>query len=133
MSKQTQSVSADSQKAQRKAPKRQSSNPGGSKKRRRAKSPKDWELIHPKAAGIDIGSREHWVAVPESCAQEHLRRFGTMTPQLEQMVEWLLEIGIEDVAMESTGMFWLPAYEMLQEAGMRVVLVDARQTRNVSG
>jgi transposase len=135
MSKQTNSVKGDSRKAQREAPKRKSSDRGGStKKRPRAgKAKTDWEVKHPAAAGIDIGSREHWVSVPKSRAQENVRRFGTTTPQLEEMVQWLQECGIENVAMESTAMYWLPAYEMLQEAGIGVELVDARQTRNVSG
>jgi transposase len=93
----------------------------------------DWEVKHPEAAGIDIGTREHWVAVGRGRAEVSTRRFGTCTPDLDEMIEWLRACGVKDVAMESTGMYWLPVYERLEEAGFEVILADARQTKNTSG
>jgi transposase len=69
------------------------------------KPAQDWELKQPNAAGVDIGSREHWMAVPKGRAEQTTRRFGSTTPELQKAVQWLLECGIEDVAMESTGMY----------------------------
>jgi transposase len=136
MSKRTKTATGNPPKAQRSAPKRKSSHSGGSKKRKKSapvKPEQDWELKRPNAAGIDIGSREHWIALPKGRAERSTRRFGATTPELKKAIEWLLECGIEDVAMESTGMYWMPLYEMLEEAGIRVILADARVTRNVCG
>jgi transposase len=107
---------------------------GGRGPKRRGPEPKaDWQIKHPEAAGIDIGSREHWVAVRPDRATPSRRRFGTCTPDLDELVQWLQECQVRDVAMESTGMYWLPVYERLEEAGFRVILVDARQTKNTAG
>jgi len=114
------------------APKRESRKGRGGRSRGPEPSA-DWQIRHPEAAGIDIGSREHWVAVREDRGQPGVRRFGTCTPDLEEMVQWLRECQVEDVAMESTGMYWLPVYEKLEEAGFRVILADARQTKNTAG
>ena len=114
------------------APKRKSSGRRGSP--RRGPEPReDWQIKHPDAAGVDIGSREHWVAVPGDRAQPSARRFGTCTPDHDEIIAWLRACGIEDVAMESTGMYWLALYERLEEAGFRVILVDARQTKGIAG
>jgi transposase len=88
-------------------------------------------IRHPKAAGIDIGSRDHWVSV--GGGPDTVRRFASHTLALEAMVDWLRECGIEDVAMESTGVYWVAAFERLAEAGFRVILVDARQTKHTAG
>lgn len=93
----------------------------------------EWEIRHPDAAGIDVGSRQHWVAAPRGRAKERVRCFGATTPELEKTVQWLKECGVKDVAMESTGMYWLPLYEKLEEASLRPILVDSRATRNVCG
>jgi len=116
------------------APKRPSRGRRGSKKPSRGPQPSaDWEVKHPDAAGIDIGTREHWVAVGGGRAKPSTRKFGTCTPDLEEMVAWLQACGIRDVAMESTGMYWLPVYERLEEAGFVVILADARQTKHIHG
>jgi len=85
-------------------------------------------------AGIDIGSTEHWVCGPEGADGERLVRvFGATTPQLEEMAVWLLEQGVTSVAMESTYIYWIPVYEVLEAAGLEVVLVNARMLHNVPG
>jgi transposase len=90
--------------------------------------------IQPNVAGIDIGSKEHWVCGPPGeDGRPNVRVFRTTTKQLEEMTEWLLELGVESVAMESTYIYWIPVYELLEEAGLEVVLVNARQMHNVPG
>jgi transposase len=101
--------------------------------------------LRPHAAGIDVHSREHWVCVGDSDPQDlaapmpagrlpaNVRKFGTCTADLEQLADWLTECGIKTVAMESTGVYWIPLFELLERRGFEVFLVDPRQTRQVSG
>ncbi len=104
-----------------------------SRKRKRSSSTA-LSRIHPQVAGIDLGSREHWVCAPEVTAgTPNVRTFGTTMPQLQQLVEWLLEQGVESVAMESTNVYWIPLYELLESCGIEVLLVNARQLRYVPG
>ena len=104
-----------------------------SKGKKRSKAPR-LVTIQPNVAGIDIGSEEHWVCgPPREDGQPNVRVFRTTTKRLEEMTEWLLELGVESVAMESTYVYWIPVYEMLEEAGLEVVLVNARQMHNVPG
>ncbi|MGH9557124.1 MAG: IS110 family transposase [Terriglobales bacterium] len=110
----------------------------GRQRDRRAKlKPQDWtlglEVVHPKAAGIDVGNSEHYVAIPPSLDAEPVRRFGCFTAELVALAEWLQERGIETVAMQSTGVYWIPLYEILSAHGLRVLLVNARDTRNMPG
>lgn len=90
-------------------------------------------LVHANAAGIDIGSREIWVAVPPDRAGEIVRCFGTFTPDLESLVDWLNACDIDTVAMESTGVYWIPLFEILEARGIRVYLVNARHVKHVPG
>jgi len=90
-------------------------------------------LAHPDAAGIDLGSREHWVAVPEDRDADHTQRFGTTTGELHRLATWLKSCAIRSVAMESTGVYWVPLYEVLEAAGFDVTLVSATHLRNVPG
>lgn len=92
-----------------------------------------WTVKHPHAAGIDVGSRSHFVAVGKGCAEECVREFGCHTEHLDEMAEWLLECGVQTVAMESTGVYWIAVYEVLQGRGLDVWLVNPKHTRNVSG
>ena len=85
------------------------------------------------AAGIDIGSRSHFVSVPEELDENPVREFAGFTGDLHQMADWLVEIGIQTVAMESTGVYWIPVYEILEARGLEVLLVDARHVKNVPG
>ncbi len=90
-------------------------------------------IVHANAAGIDIGSREIWVAVPPDRASETVRCFGTFTPDLESLADWLNACGIDTVAMESTGVYWIPLFEILEAGGIRVYLVNARHVKHVPG
>ena len=91
------------------------------------------ERIQPNAAGIDCGSEQHYVAVPSDRDPEPVRSFKTFTADLHRLADWLAACGIETVAMESTGVYWIPIYEILEERGLEVVLVNARHVKNVPG
>ena len=91
------------------------------------------ERIQPNAAGIDCGSRHHHVAVPVDRDPEPVRRFKTFTPDLYRMVDWLEACRIDTVAMEATGVYWIPIYDILEQRGFKVVLVNARHVKNVPG
>jgi len=108
-----------------------------SKKRgKRQKKVKDidaLEQINLNAAGIDIGAEEVYVAVPKGRDEESVRSFLTFTADLQQLADWLAFCGIETVAMESTGVYWIPLYEILESRGFEVYLVNARHIKNVSG
>lgn len=89
--------------------------------------------IEPNAAGIDIGHREHWCAVPSDRCEKPVRSFNTFTEDLDKMADWLQQCGIKTVAMESTGVYWIPAFQVLERRGFQVRLVNARHVKNVSG
>lgn len=95
--------------------------------------PKHLEHINQMAAGIDVGSQSHYVAVPEGCDEVCVREFKSFTADLYELANWLGECGITTVAMESTGVYWIPLYELLESRGFEVRLVDARHVKNVSG
>jgi transposase len=92
-----------------------------------------WETINPHAAGIDIGSKEHFVCVPSGSSQTPVRRFGTCTADLEALADWLKECGVTSVAMEATGVYWIPVFQILEARGLAPLLVNPRQTKNVAG
>ena len=92
-----------------------------------------WEKVNHDAAGIDIGARDHYVCIPADRDPEPVRRFGTTTPELEQMAEWLQQCRIKTVAMEATGVYWIATFQILEKKGLKVVLVNPRQVKNVSG
>ncbi len=94
---------------------------------------KHLEQINLFAAGIDIGSHEHYVAVPASLDENPVRRFSCFTRDLEAMADWLVRTGITTVAMESTGIYWIPVFEILESRGLEVILVNAHHVKNVSG
>src|SRR5215216_6755529 len=89
--------------------------------------------IHSNAAGVDIGSDEIVVAVPPDRDPQPVRVFGTFTPDLEALVAWLLACRIDTVAMESTGVYWIPLYELLEQQGITPYLVNARHVKTVPG
>lgn len=91
------------------------------------------EQINLNAAGIDIGAEELYVAVPVDRDEESVRVFGTFTVDLYTLADWLKVCRVETVAMESTGVFWVPLYDVLEERGFQVYLVNARHLKNVSG
>jgi transposase len=90
-------------------------------------------LTHPNAAGIDIGSASHYVAVPPDRAEEPVREFNSFTTDLQALADWLQACGVDTVAMESTGVYWIPVYELLDARGFTVQLINARHVKNVSG
>lgn len=91
------------------------------------------EPLNRDVAGIDIGSETHYVSVAEDRDEQPVRTFGCFTPDLQAMASWLSACRITSVVMESTGVYWLPAYQVLSEAGFEVVLVDAHHARHVPG
>jgi hypothetical protein len=97
---------------------------------------------HPHAAGIDVHAATHWVAVPPGSAgptrvgenlPPNVRQFGAYTTDLEAIADWLKQCGVDTVAMESTGVYWIALFELLEQRGFTVLLVDPRQTRQVTG
>ena len=93
----------------------------------------DLEVVHPHAAGIDIGNESHYVAVPPSLDPQPVRCYGCTTAELKKMAEWLTQCGIRTVALQSTGVYWIAVYDILEEAGLEVYLVNARETKNLPG
>lgn len=90
-------------------------------------------VIRPNAAGIDIGATEIYVAVPTARAEQCVRCFSSFTQDLYALADWLEECGISTVAMESTGVYWIPLFQILEARGLEVYLVNARHVRNVPG
>ena len=91
------------------------------------------EVVHPQAAGIDIGNESHYVAVPPNLDPQPVRCFGCTTAELKKMAEWLTQCGIRTVALQSTGVYWIAVYDILEAAGLEVYLVNARETKNLPG
>jgi len=90
-------------------------------------------LLEPNAAGIDVGAREMYVAVPPDRDEHPVRVFDTFTADRHELADWLAACGITTVAMESTGVYWIPIAEILEARGMRPCVVDARHMKNVPG
>jgi transposase len=90
-------------------------------------------VVHPEAAGIDVGNESHYVAVRGDRDSEPVRRFECFTADLYHMADWLRSCGVKTVAMQSTGVYWIPLYDVLEEFGFEVFLVNARHTKNLPG
>jgi transposase len=116
---------------------RKSTGMHGSKRDRAKLKPQDGtlglEVVHPKAAGIDVGNAEHWVAVPPHLDPAPVRSFGCFTADLKDLAEWLTDLGIVTVALQSTGVYWLGLYDILEEHRIRVFVVNAQETKNLPG
>jgi len=91
------------------------------------------EVMHPDAAGIDIGNESHYASVPPSRDSQPVREFGCTTAELKAMADWLKQCRIRTVAMQSTGVYWIAVYDILEQAGLEVYLVNARDTKNLPG
>ena len=91
------------------------------------------EVMHPNAAGIDVGNSAHYVAVRPDRDPMPVRRFECFTADLHRMADWLQSCGVKSIAMQSTGVYWIPLYEILEERGFEVYLVNARHTKNLPG
>lgn len=89
--------------------------------------------IHPNAAGIDIGAETHWVSVPAERDPEPVRQFGCFTADLHRLAAWLKQCGVTTVAMESTGVYWIAVFQILEASGLEVRLVNARFVKTVPG
>jgi transposase len=110
-------------------PKKASSN-------RRSQKPRAWQVVHPRAAGIDVGAAEHYVAVPPDCAQapgQNVRQFRAFSEDLDALVEWLKACRVDTAAMEATGVYWIGLFQKLESAGIHVILADARALKHVPG
>ena len=103
------------------------------KKRQKGMCLEDRPVLEPNAAGIDIGAREIFVAIPPNRDGHPVRVCATFTEDLQQLAEWLVACGITTVAMESTGVYWIPLYDILEAQGIKVCLVNARHMKNVPG
>jgi transposase len=103
------------------------------KNRSRKTHRESFSVINPNAAGIDVGSEEHWVAVPGDRDPQPVRSFKCFTADLHAMADWLEKCGIQTVAMESTGVYWIPVHQILEARGFEVKLVNARHVKNVPG
>lgn len=103
------------------------------RRKKRKKKSDSFSIINPDAAGIDIGSAEHWVAVPADRDQHPVRKFRCFTADLHHMADWLNKCGIKTIAMESTGVYWIPAFQILESRGFEVKLVNAKHVKNVPG
>jgi transposase len=90
-------------------------------------------VLHPDAAGVDIGAEELFVAVPRDRDSGSVRRFSTFTRDLLELADWLKRCGVRTVAMESTSVYWIPLYQILETHGFEVLLVNAQYVRNVPG
>jgi hypothetical protein len=124
-----------SQDKQREEPEKQKTvaGKGNQKRRKKGMTLEDRPLLEPNAAGIDIGAREIFVAVPADRDENPVRVFPTFTADLEEMARWLLSCRITTVAMESTGVYWIPLYDVLERHRVTPCLVNARNMKNVPG
>lgn len=102
-------------------------------KKTKVKTVLEMPIVNPYSAGIDVGDKEHVVAVPASLSNDPVRKFGAMTCDLKELVEWLQECEIDTVAMESTGVYWKPLFSLLVQNGFEVYLVNAHHVKNVTG
>jgi hypothetical protein len=94
---------------------------------------KHMHVMQPNSAGIDVGATEIYIAIPEDLSNKSVRRFETFTDDLHVAAKWLKECGIESIAMESTGVYWIPVFQILDTYGFDVILVNARHVKNVPG
>ncbi len=100
---------------------------------KRKKREEQMGLVHPNAAGLDIGAQEIWGSIPSDREGETVKMFGTFTPDLHCLADWLVACHIDTVAMESTGVYWIPIFEILEARGLKVHLVNAHPIKHVPG
>jgi transposase len=102
-------------------------------RKRKGMSFEERPVLEPNAAGVDVGARQMFVAVPPKRDENPVRIFDTFTEDLNRLADWLEACGVQTVAMESTGVYWIPLYEILEQRGLKPRLVDARHMKNVPG
>jgi len=103
------------------------------RKKKSSKKLSNLTIQNPNAAGIDVGSKEQWVAVNPDLHEKPIRCFESFTRDLHELADWLIACNVNTVAMESTGVYWIPLFQILDERGLEVLLVNAHNTKNVSG
>ena len=103
------------------------------RKRSKSRVDRKMPMVHPNAAAIDVGATMHMAAVRADRAPEPVRSFGTFTADLHRLVDWFTECGVETVVMESTSVYWIPIFELLDARGFTVFLVNARDAKHVPG
>ena len=103
------------------------------RKRSKPKIDRKMPMVHPNAAAIDVGATMHMAAVRPDRTPEPVRSFGTFTTDLHRLVEWFKECGVATVVMESTSVYWIPIFELLDAHGFTVFLVNARDAKHVPG
>src|SRR6266853_1214289 len=91
------------------------------------------EIVNRNVAGIDVGNESHFVAVPVGRDAQPVQEFGSWTADLERMADWLKACGIETVVMQSTGVYWIPLFDVLEARGFKICLANARHTKNLPG
>jgi transposase len=96
-------------------------------------SPSVLDRVNPHVSGIDCGATAHYVAVPADRSPTPVQSFSTFTPDLVRLVDWLIACGVTSVAMEATGVYWIPIFDMLETRGLDVQLVNARHLKHVPG
>src|SRR6201987_728187 len=116
-----------------KAPQSTGSKKSRARRRKKGMCLEDRPVLEPNAAGIDIGAREMFVAVPAGRDENPVRVFPTFTEDLECLVNWLIECGVTTAAMESTGVYWIPLYDLLEQRWIRPCLANVRHMKNVPG
>ena len=102
-------------------------------RRKSSAKPEGLSQLNLNAAGIDVGATSHYVAVPADRAEQPVREFEAFTADLYRLADWLTECGVETVVMESTGVYWIPLFGVLEGRGFEVMLVDPRRIKNVPG
>src|SRR5579863_8734937 len=102
-------------------------------KRSKSRNGGKMQMVHPDAAAINVGATMHMAAVRADRALEPVRSFGTFTADLHRLVDWFTECGVETIVMESTSVYWIPIFELLDERGFTVFLVNARDAKHVPG
>lgn len=101
--------------------------------RKRDRKSRELPRVHPAAAAIDIGATMHVAAVGPDRDQEPVRTFRTFTEDLHRLADWFAECGVKTVVMESTGVYWIPVFEILEQRGFEVMVVNARDAKHVPG
>jgi len=100
---------------------------------KRSRGRQELSSVHPHAAAIDIGATMHVTAVGPDCDEQPVRTFQTLTDDLHRLADWFAQCGVKTVVMESTGVYWIPIYEILEQRGFEVMLVNARDAKHVPG
>ena len=101
--------------------------------RKSSAKPAELSQLNMNSAGIDVGATSHFVAVPADRAEQPVQEFEAFTADLYRLAHWMTECGVQTVVMESTGVYWIPLFEVLEERGFQVMLVDPRRIKNVPG